>query len=145
MPEVDDEYQALCDEKASKEAEKSSVESDISSLDSKIEALRAAYTKIDDAKESIKDVRKYLRKLPNDYDDSWKGQFADDVYKECKKGGVRIDYYYTRYIELVDDIQDNLNLKITELENEKLRKIAVLGEILSWLNNFATWVQNLAN
>lgn len=142
---TDEEYQSLCNEKSSKEAQASTVQSEINNLDDQIDAMQAAYDKIDEAKESIKDIRKYLRNLPDDYDDSWKGQFADGIYKDCKKDGIRIDFYYTRYIEVIDEIQDALNLKLTELENERLRQETILGDLWAAINSLATRIQNWFN
>lgn len=142
---TDEEYQNLCSEKSAKESEASSVESTISSLDGQIEAMQAAYDSIDDAKESIKDIRKYIRNLPDDYDDSWKGSFADTIYTDCRKDGTRVDYYYTRYIDLIDDIQDDLNWKLTELENERLRQETILGDLWAAINSLATRIQNWFN
>lgn len=142
--EYDEEYQNLCNQKDANARDQASVQETINDLDDQIERLQRAYDDLDDAKEGLKDVRKAIKKLPNEYDDDWEGQVAQEVYDECREDGS-IEYFYTRYIDEIDTIQDDLNLKLTDLENEKLRQNGILGELVAIGNSLWTRIQNWFN
>ncbi len=138
------EYDGLCSQKRQNDSEQADVQSTINDLESKITQMQAAYDNLDEAKEGLKSIRNAIGCWPGFYEGVWKGDVATDIYNACKKDGYH-EASYTQYIDKIDEIQDALNLKLTELENEKLRQNGILGELIAWGNSLWTKIQNFFN
>lgn len=138
------EYDSLCSQKSQNDAEQAEVQAIIDDLDSKISKMQTAYDNLDAAKEGLKSIRNAIGCWPGFYEGVWKGNVATDIYDACKKDGYH-EASYTQYIDKIDEIQDALNLKLTELENEKLRQNGILGELIAWGNSLWTKIQNFFN
>ena len=138
------EYDSLCSQKSQNDAEQAEVQSVINDLDDKITKMQTAYNNLDAAKEGLKSIRSVIQCWPDFYESVWKGDVATAIYDACKKDGYH-EASYTQYIDAIDEIQDALNLKLTELENEKLRQQGILGELIAWGNSLWTRIQNFFN
>ena len=143
MEKTQEEYDNLCDQKSSKENEKAQVEAEIASIDEQIETLQAAYDDIDEALEEIRDIRDKIKNPPNECVAKWEGQVAQAVFTSCESGDLYTSYQ--TYIDDIDAVRDELNLKLTELENKRSEKYGFLQGIISSLNDLWTSIQNYWN
>ena len=144
MSQDNKEYEKLKTDKKQNEQKQSSTQAQIDDLDDKIKAMKDAYKAIDTAKEELKDIRKAIKKMPSEYDDKWKGRVSKEVYTSCKSEG-ELYSSYTSYIDAIDEIEDDLNLKLTDYENEKIKQEGFLVTLRTAWNDLCTKIQNFFN
>lgn len=136
------EYNALCSQKSGYESQVSELESEISILNSKIVQLEKAYKRIDEQKELVKDIKWELNWIKGKCFGEWRGanaSYTEDMIKDVLKSE------YQNYIDAVDEIEDEINLKILEYKKQVNESEGFLGDIKNLISELCVKIQNFFN
>lgn len=136
------EYNTLCSQKSNYESLASGLESEISILNSKIAQLEEAYKLIDTQKEIVKGIKWDLNWLKGKYFGEWRGAnatYTEEMIKDVLKSE------YQNYIDAVDEIEDEINLKILEYKKQVNESEGFLGNIKSLISTLCVKIQNFFN
>ncbi|MDD3361671.1 MAG: DUF5082 family protein [Hespellia sp.] len=111
-----------------------------SELDEKIERLRTAKESVASYKNTVRSMRGTVAGYMSV--ESWKGQNYTK-YQEAVRDGLTQGF--NEYYNQVDNAQDELNLEMARLQNEKSSTLGWLGNVTSTLNNIQTAIRNALN
>lgn len=105
-----------------------------------IDRLEPVYSELGRIKSSIRAAKKSTGKI---FDEkvSWRGEKYTSF---CTAGDNLVDSLETYYKRL-DSAQDAVNEAISNLKQEKLRLIPLVGELLAEIKQFSTDVENILN
>lgn len=134
------EYDSLCSEKASNERQEQEAINYKTSLEGKVERLKAAKTKLDQYIDEFRDTRKTSNKIVNEKYD-WKGQ----KYEQFNSHGGLLIERIDDYISKLDDVRDDLNIMISELENDIYTQEGIIGKLRAAINSLAHRIENFFN
>ena len=106
----------------------------------KIDRLEPVYSELGRIKSSFRAAKKSTGKI---FDEkvSWRGEKYTSF---CTAGDNLVDSLETYYKQL-DSAQDAVNEAISNLKQEKLRLIPLVGELLAEIKQFSTDVENILN
>lgn len=138
-----EEYNRLKEQKQNNEVQQEACQAEINSLGDKIERLEAAYRAMDEAKESIHDIRTIHANMPMFYEALWEGSRARYFYDLCESG--ELDSAYSSYISSIDAEEDALNWEINELKEKQNEKYGILSGLVSAWDDLCTRMQNFFN
>lgn len=144
MPDNDEYYDSLNQQRSQNERQQGQTRSEIAAIEKKIERLRMAYSAIDQEKEALKGYRKSIKDSVGFYDSGWKGEHASHVYEACEKNGT-LYQSYSSYIDAVDSIEDSINREINRLNNLKAQRWGFLSSLIRAWNNLTTEIRNYFN
>lgn len=114
------------------------------SLDEQIGRLRVAYRQVGEIKSQYLSIKtsestQLINRNPEDWNGSKHGHYKTDaIYVPA------IDYGINEYYKDIDRIQDAINMKICELENQKFSD-SFLGDLVRGINSLRYQIQNLFN
>ena len=105
-----------------------------------IDRLEPVYSELGRIKNSIRAAKKSTGKI---FDEkvSWRGEKYTSF---CTAGDNLVDSLETYYKQL-DSAQDAVNEAISNLKQEKLRLIPIVGGLLAQIEQFSTDVENVLN
>ena len=105
-----------------------------------IDRLEPVYSELGRIKSSIRAAKKSTGKI---FDEkvSWRGEKYTSF---CTAGDNLVDSLETYYKQL-DSAQDAVNEAISNLKQEKLRLIPIVGGLLAEIKQFSTDVENILN
>lgn len=109
-------------------------------LDGKIERLKAAKHTIAAHKDSVKSLRATVAGLM--VAERWNGENYTKYQEKVREG---LTQGFNDYHNAVDNAQDELNLEIAKLQNEKSSALGCIGDLQSWLNDIQTAIRNYFN
>ena len=105
-----------------------------------IDRLEPVYSELGRIKSSIRAAKKSTGKI---FDEkvSWRGE----KYTSFCTAGDMLDDSLETYYKRLDSAQDAVNEAISNLKQEKLRLIPLVGELLAEIKQFSTDVENILN
>ena len=133
------EYQGLKDQKYSLSQRIDNLIKEKESILEKKRRLEAVYKAIDELKDQAKDAKKTDKKVNNKRE--WKGQNYNK-FDHSREEMVTKD---KNYIDIIDDIMDDINIEIAKLENEFNGQSTLIGKLSGQLNILNTKIQNFFN
>ena len=135
MKSIDD----LIYERSNAYRQKSAYEMQLSTTDDKIYRLRVAVKQVDDIKDSLCRLSTFTIDLENI--ESWKGNKFSNYQGEISGLSEAIRSYAMD----VDWIHDQMNMELSRLENEARNLHGLIGNLVSWINNLGTQIENYFN
>ena len=121
-------------------SQKETAEAEVSDLEDKIARLRAAYKALGKQKEDLAPVKREIEAVyENPY--NWQGRRFDEFATNASNHMAANNIFYAE----LDRIQDEVNWRLTEYENQANEKYWLIGSLKSSLNNCWTWLQNHTN
>ena len=135
------EYNRLVHDKANAQSRLNSAARKRDAIQEEIARLETAKEVLTEQYESFSDVKKTVkREAQQNYE--WKGINYNQFAKHY--GSALIDANQT-YHENLDDARDEINLKISELENQLYEQEGILGQLRSLINSLAHRIENFFN
>lgn len=134
-------YDVLVDQRTQKETEKVRRESSVRSINAKLERLNRVKEVLTAQKKAFKRIKKSAHDIAvEDY--GWSGSNFDEFIEKC---GALDDENTSFLNRQLDRLLDELNNVITELENERLEQIGIIGKLISDINSLANRIENFLN
>ena len=137
------EHNNLKSQKQSNEGEQAACQAEIDTINEWISRLRGAYNGIDDAKESIDDIKRIHSNMPTFYECFWKGSKAQHIYDMCESGELKTSYQ--GYVDNIDAVEDDINWKINELKESQNERYGILSGLVNAWEDLCTRIRNFFN
>lgn len=137
----DSEYQALLSRKEEKQREYRDCQKKIEEYDYLLKRLRPA-------RDAVSQQKRTFRKIKNEDEKIIEKRYkwSGERYDQFRINGACIkteDRYYCDNI--LDHVLDSLNNEITRIENLKMSKYALLGQLGSAINSLSNSIRNYFN
>ena len=133
------EYQGLKNQKYSLSKRIENLVKEKQNIIEKKRRLETVYKTIDELKDQAKVTKKTDKKVNNKKE--WKGQ----NYSEFDQARDEMVAKDKKYIDVVDDIMDDINIEIAKLENDFNGQSTLIGKLSGQLNILNTKIQNFFN
>ncbi len=133
------EYQGLKNQKYSLSQRIENLVKEKQNIIEKKRRLETVYKTIDELKDQAKVTKKTDKKVNNKKE--WKGQNYSK-FDQAREEMVGKD---KKYIDVVDDIMDDINIEIAKLENDFNGQSTLIGKLSGQLNILNTKIQNFFN
>lgn len=140
--DYDEDYYRLQDDKQSNESRQRECQNKIDNIGDKIDRLRDAYNAIDEEKESINQIKKMNKDLPDSYEE-WVGKNAETFFDMCESGELKTNY--EGYVSNIDKIQDEINWEIYNLETQQNEQYGILSGLVDAWDKLCTKIENYFN
>lgn len=140
--DYDEDYYRLQDDKQSNESMQRECQKEIDNIEDKIDRLREAYNAIDQEKETINQIRKMNKDLPDSYEE-WIGKNAETFFDMCESGELKTSY--EGYVSNIDKIQDDINWEIYNLETKQNEQYGILSGLVDAWDKLCTKIENYFN
>ncbi len=133
------EYQGLKNQKYSLSQSIENLIKEKESIVEKKRRLEVVYKAIDELKDQAKNAKKTDKKVNNKKE--WKGQNYNK-FDHSREEMVTKD---KNYIDIIDDIMDDINIEIAKLENDFYGHSTLLGKLSGQLNILDAKIRNFFN
>lgn len=133
------EYQGLKNQKYSLSQSIENLIKEKESIVEKKRRLEVVYKAIDELKDQAKKAKKTDKKVNNKKE--WKGQNYNK-FDHSREEMVTKD---KNYIDVIDDIMDDINIEIAKLENDFYGHSTLLGKLSGQLNILDAKIRNFFN
>ena len=135
------EYQKVSNEHGAATRQRDACEQRIKDLEYNKERLQKKYDWVSDLKEAFKPEQKQTKKVP-DEDHKWKGSTYTDFVDKVDWVISENDIYYK---DSLDYAHDQINNKLTEIENKLLEERGLFGRLCAKVNTLWNKLQNWGN
>ena len=135
-----DQYNSLTSQKIDAENQLNDIEFWNRELSQQIEDLEYAKTIIKNEKDNFESIKKSVKTCIDD-DYEWKG----DNFDTFSENGSSLKSDNDTYYKSIDQAWDDINDKITELENKIYENEGILGGLKIFWNNLCNSIENLFN
>ena len=133
------EYQGLKNQKYSLSQSIENLIKEKESIVEKKRRLEVVYKAIDELKDQAKNAKKTDKKVNNKKE--WRGQNYNK-FDHSREEMVTKD---KNYIDIIDDIMDDINIEIAKLENDFYGHSTLLGKLSGQLNILDAKIRNFFN
>lgn len=115
-------------------------EEDQRRIRNKISRLKTAKKQISDHKDTVLSQQYNGSTLVPDY-----GFYGSNFNMHLREVQENYNQRYSAFYNQTDQVEETINWKITELENESRDIDGWIGDTLNWLNDILTRIQNFFN
>lgn len=137
------EYYSLLTSRDSNGAQQNSCRGEIQIIEDRIGRLKEAYRSLDEAKESIDELKgKHSYKTGN-YEIYWKGGNANWHYTSCESEDMYVSY--DEYVSSIDNAEDAINWEINRLKEKLNEQYGILEGLVNAWNDLCTRINNFFN
>ena len=143
MEYTQEEYDKAINEKRDLESKQESCSSQNGNIEEAIERLEIAYSRLYEVKGEVKDIKEYIARKADDIQNDYRGNKQDK--KKDSIIHLEIDSSIKKYLNDLDSVIDEINLKIQSLKEEKASNEGLLAQIGAQLEKVCTWLENCFN